>query len=135
MELTSSSPTILLVVNHSTILLSSQRNYSNGYETVYEQHKSLFWVIGVFYLCLALIGVIGNGLVIYASYGTRNDGPMRHLDDVIKSLAVADALFALIGTPLLIYKYKLGEFYLLCFFKVVSSSVRKKILKLPILPR
>ena len=113
MELTSSSPTILLVVNHSTILLSSQRYYSEGvpgYETVYEQHKSLFWVIGVFYLCLAMIAAMGNGLVIYASYGTRNRGPLRHLDDVIKSLAVADMLFGLIGTPFLIYKYYMGEF-------------------------
>ena len=81
----------------------------DGRLCAYEEHFVMFWMISAFYLCLALIGIIGNGLVIYASYGTRSSGPLRHLDDVIKSLAVADMLFGVFGTPILIYKYYIGE--------------------------
>lgn len=99
MELTSSN--LIIAENFSRI--------TSYYETNYEENKALFWLIAVFYLVLALVAVIGNGLVLYASYGTTNCGPLRHLDDAIKSLAVADLLFGLLGTPFLIYLYYMGE--------------------------
>ena len=77
-------------------------------ETEYDRNKALFWALMLFYMCLAVIAVIGNGLVLYASYGTRNTGRLRYLDDAIRSLAVADMLFGMVGTPLLILWYYMG---------------------------
>lgn len=65
----------------------------------YERYKALFLGTGVVYLCIAVMAVIGNGLVLYAAYGNRNTGRLRHIDGVVKSLAVADMLFGLIGVP------------------------------------
>ena len=70
-----------------------------------ENLEAWFWVLCAFYLCLTVVAAIGNGLVIYASYGTRNTSRLRYLDNLIKSLAVTDLLFALIGTPCLIFEY------------------------------
>ena len=70
---------------------------------------TLFWCMAVFYLCVAVIPIFGNGLVIYVAYGNRNLGPLRYLDDVIKSLAVNDMLFGLLGCPLMVYASFLGR--------------------------
>ena len=74
----------------------------DGSDNVYEKQKALFWVSVVAYLCISVLAVAGNGLVIYAAYGNKNTGPLRYLDDTVKSLAVADMLFGFIGTPLII---------------------------------
>ena len=78
-------------------------------ENVYEENKGLFWASIVAYLCIAVIAVLGNGLVIYAAYGNNNTGRLRYLDDVVKSLAIADMLFGLIGTPFMIVNYYLSK--------------------------
>ena len=86
--------------------------YSEGVTSSPEMDydKGLFWASVAFYVCISLVTVIGNGLVIYAAYGNRNTGRLRYLDDVIKSLAVADMLFGLIGTPFILISSYMGEF-------------------------
>ena len=79
-------------------------------ETAYDKNIVLFWMSVTIYLCIAFVTTIGNGLVIYAGYGNNNKGALRYLDDVVKSLALADMLFGLVGTPFLIYGDFLGEF-------------------------
>ena len=91
------------------------------HETAYDKNTALFWVLVVFYLCIALVATIGNALVIYAAYGNNNKGPLRYIDDVVKSLAIADMLYGLIGTPFLIYGYFLGEF--LNFYSNINAFV------------
>ena len=87
-EETTSIPTAVNDSEAETILASD-----------YERYKALIWGTGIVYLCIAVMAVIGNGLVLYAAYGKRNTGRLRHLDGVVKSLAVADMLFGLIGVP------------------------------------
>ena len=77
--------------------------------TGYTEPTALFWALLVFYLCIAVVGIIGNCLVIYASYGNKNSGPLRYLDDVVKSLAVTDMLFGVVGAPCIIFIYYMGE--------------------------
>ena len=48
---------------------------------------------------MGLVAVVGNGLVLYLGFGNKNFGRLRYLDIVIKSLAVNDLLYAMIGFP------------------------------------
>ena len=93
----------------STTLGNSER-VTRSPETEYDKYTGWFWTMVAFYVCIAVVTAIGNGLVIYAAYGNRNTGRLRYLDDVIKSLAVADMLFGLIGTPFLLVSYYMGEY-------------------------
>ena len=102
MELTSTTP---IIANYSN-------ETNNKYETEYEKHFTLFWSMVVFYLFLAVIAIDGNALVIYASHGKRNHSRLRHLDGTIKSLAVADLLYGMLGAPFLILAYYMGQLHL-----------------------
>ena len=68
-------------------------------ESTYDKIVVMFWMGVVLYLGLGILAFIGNGLVLYTSLGDLNMGPLRHLDNVIKSLAVADMLYGIIGVP------------------------------------
>ena len=74
---------------------------------------ALFYVSLIFYLCIALVCIGGNAMDIYASYGNNNRGPLRYLDDLVKSLAATDLLFGLFGIPCVIYLAYLSEVYFL----------------------
>ena len=53
-------------------------------------------------ILIAMVAVMGNGLVLYASYGKQKSmkfSVVRDLDIVIKSLAVTDLLIGLAGMP------------------------------------
>ena len=86
----------------------------------YVENPAMFWGLSMFYLLLALFTVIGNGIVIYATYITYiteiSDKPsevfvpVRCFIVVIRSLAFSDMLYGLIGAPFQIYGYYLGKF-------------------------
>ena len=82
-----------------TLITSTTIGSSNISVSSYEKHKELFWVFATIYLFIGLLAVVGNVLVLYASISTRNIGRLRYFDGLIKSLAVADMLFGLIGIP------------------------------------
>ena len=71
--------------------------------SIFENDNLLWWGLSIIYLCIALVAVVGNGLVVYVSFNNRNHGALKHLDCVIQSLAVTDLLFGLIGMPCRIY--------------------------------
>ena len=79
----------------------------NTSENAYEKNITLFWAGVTGYLCVAVAAAIGNGLVLYAAYSNRNTGRLRSLDAVIKSLALTDMIFGLIGIPCKI----LGDYF------------------------
>ena len=78
--------------------------------SAYDKNIAIFWIASAFCLFVALIAIIGNCLVLFATHGTKNSGQLRYLDNTIKSLAIADMLFGLIGIPLLIFAYYVGKF-------------------------
>ena len=114
---TSYETTINTIVGYleSNVTTSNEREH----ETAYEKNKSIFMLSVVVYLCIAFVTTVGNGMVIYAGYGSKNQGPLRYLDDVIRSLAVADMLYGLIGTPMLIEGYYLGKFNIIKIYKIL----------------
>ena len=75
----------------------------------YERNKPLLWSTGFVCIVISIICIIGNGMVIYVSHQTRNTGRFNYLDGVVKSLAVTDFLFGLIGIPVIITTYYLGK--------------------------
>ena len=77
--------------------------------SAYDKHFALFWSLVAFSLLIAAITIIGNGLVIYATYSTKNLGRLRYLDGVVRSLAFTDLLFGLLGTPLVVINYYKGK--------------------------
>ena len=78
---------------------SGPYNVSNSYEPIFKKYELLFWIWSSSYLIVALVAVIGNSLVLYASMKTRNMGRLRFFDSTIKSLAFADLMIGLIGIP------------------------------------
>ena len=109
------------MMNISTTIiysLNEPEEFTNSF-TVYGKNIVPFWSMSVIFLCIGGVAIIGNGLVLYAYYGSRNLGILRELDGVIKSLAVADLLFGLIGIPSRIgINYYLGmrmsQYVILC---------------------
>ena len=64
-------------------------------------------------LLTAIVAVVGNGLVLYASYGKKSllrVNSLRSLDIVIISLAVTDLMVGLIGIPSRIIAINLQDF-------------------------
>ena len=69
------------------------------YTPIFEKYEILFWIWCSIYSSIALVTVIGNGLVLYAALKTRNMGRLRFFDGTIKSLALTDLLIGLVGIP------------------------------------
>ena len=78
-------------------------------QSSYEKNKVLFWCFAFVCLCISIITIIGNGIVFVVSHQSRNTTRLRHLDGVVKSLAVTDFLFGLLGTPMIAINYYLSK--------------------------
>jgi hypothetical protein len=68
-------------------------------DATYKIFEYIFYLLAAINICVAIIAVLGNGLVLYAAYGNRNNGRLNYLDGVIKSLAVNDLIYGLFGVP------------------------------------
>ena len=68
-----------------------------------------FWLFLVFTIINSVVAITGNGLVIYAGLRYRNDGRMRYLDGVVKSLALTDLFYASFGVLANYVNYYLHE--------------------------
>ena len=93
---------------------SIQTNDTNSIDNTqqpssYEKNKILFWCFATVCVIITIITIIGNGIVVIASHQTRNNNRLRHLDGVVKILAVTDFLFGLFGAPLVALNYYLGK--------------------------
>ena len=67
--------------------------------STYEENPEIFWFFAITYLITALVTVVGNGVVLYASCRSKNFSRLSFFDGAIKSLAVADMLLGLVGIP------------------------------------
>ena len=70
---------------------------------------TLFWMFASICIMVAILAIIGNGIVIYVSHKTRSTGRLRYLDNVVKSLAMTDFLFGMIATPIALTAYYMGK--------------------------
>ena len=96
-------------INHTNSINDTQQPSS------YEKNRILFWCFATVCVIITIITIIGNGIVVIASHQTRNNNRLRHLDGVVKSLAVTDFLFGLFGTPLVALNYYLGTYDLVFY--------------------
>ena len=62
-----------------------------------DKYQIAFWIFLSLTIVNSAIAIIGNGLVIYAGMRYRNDGRLRYLDGVVKSLALTDLMYASFG--------------------------------------
>ena len=107
-------------VDHTPYLSEERQTQELDYE---RQKGSVygFWAYVTLYMIICLIAAIANAFLLFVTYGERNSGRLRYLDNAIKSLAVTDMLFGLIGGPLRVSADYRG------FGKLVYI-IRKKIL-------
>ena len=63
----------------------------------YETNENYSYLLAAINILIGIVTDFGNGLVLYAAYGNRNNGRLNHLDSVIKSLAVNDLIYGLFG--------------------------------------
>ena len=81
-----------LVIERESLLVDTD-------EVTFEIVKGVSYFLVAINIFVGILAVLGNGLVLYAAYGNRNNGRLNYLDSVIKSLAVNDLIYGLIGTP------------------------------------
>ena len=106
---------------------SIQNNHTNSTNDTqqpssYEKNKILFWCFATVCVIITIITIIGNGIVVIASHQTRNNNRLRHLDGVVKSLAVTDFLFGLFGAPLVALNYYLGKYNRFLFTLAIETN-------------
>ena len=92
---------VIMIINTTSSYYQTESH--NSSEVPMGNAQELNWnkviVLYSIYFVLALTAIIGNGFVLYSATKNVNLGPLRYMDDVIKSLAIADMLFGLLGVP------------------------------------
>ena len=70
-----------------------------------------FYALIVIYTLLSIIGMIGNGLVIYVANRSPKGGALRHLNKVVRNLAITDFLYSVFGSPLTMVYWTWSKFW------------------------
>ena len=68
-------------------------------DATFEIIQNVSYVLAAINAIITITAVIGNALVLYAAQRNRNNGSLKYFDSVIKSLAVNDLIYGLIGIP------------------------------------
>lgn len=102
--------------NYSTEPNCTAKNHPDHSEIV-----TLFWIFACICILVAILSILGNGIVIYVSHETRSIGRLRYLDNVVKSLAVTDFLFGILATPIVITGYFMGKFKMYRNYELLST--------------
>ena len=92
----------------STPNASSCQNYPEQAE-IGQINEGLFWTAATICSLIALFGMIANGVVLYFVNKEPFAGALRHINTVVKHLAVANFLYGLLGCPLSLTYWKAGK--------------------------
>ncbi len=103
------SYTTSTAILQDTVDTNSTENITRTPLSSYDKNEILFWCFAFVCLSISIITIIGNGIVFFVSHQTRNTTRLRHLDGVVKSLAVTDFLFGLLGPPMIAVNYYLSK--------------------------
>ena len=85
--------------------ITDEKIICNNVDALHSIKAPLFWVSTAVSVVLAILAIIGNGIVIYVAGRERNTGALRYLNNAVRSLAVSDFFIGLIGIPLVITYY------------------------------
>ena len=70
----------------------------------------VFWTATAVSTLIVIFGTIANSLVLYfANKESLTGRPLRHLNTVVKHLAVADLLYGVLACPLFYAYWKMGK--------------------------
>ena len=69
----------------------------------------IHWIIIALCIVVCITGVVGNGLVVYFVVRKDETGAFRHINKVVRNLAITDFLLGLIGAPLLTVRWTWGK--------------------------
>ena len=105
--MTTSVPEVLFFVdspfnNGTSCLKDVQPRINPGYEVV-------FWLMAIVCTSIVAIGAILNSLVILFAKENPLKGGLRHLNVVVKHLAVSDAMYGFLACPFLLTRFNLGK--------------------------
>jgi hypothetical protein len=83
---------------------------TNGSQLWYDNHKAFFWILVTISALIALAGVFGNALVIFAAMKKSHIGSsFRYLNRVVLSLAISDFAYSLLGEPFFVVHWYWGK--------------------------
>ena len=68
----------------------------------YKDGEILYWALITICVLMCILGMIGNGLVIYAANRKPRIEAFRHINKVVRNLAATDFLFCVLGAPLIL---------------------------------
>ena len=88
-----------------------EENICNKVDTSHGFETPLFWASTSVSIVLAVLAILGNGIVIYVAGRKRKTRTLRYLDNAVRSLAVSDFFIGLIGIPLMITYYYWGRLW------------------------
>ena len=69
----------------------------------------LFWTVSAVCILNVIVGATANSLVIYFANKEPWTGSLRHLNQVVKHLAVSDLLYGVLGIPLSLAYWRMGK--------------------------
>ena len=90
--------------------INGTNNCTNGSQLWYDNHKEFFWILVAISALIALVGILGNALVIFAASQKRHIGSsFRYLNRVVLSLAISDLSYSLLGEPFFVVHWYWGK--------------------------
>ena len=87
---------------------SSCESHQGGSQ-INQINEVLFWITTVVSVLIVIPGVVANVLVLYYAKQEPSIGPLRHLNKVVKHLAVSDILLGVLATPLSLAYWYMGN--------------------------
>ena len=76
-----------------------------------EINEALFWTTTVVSALIVIPGAVANIVVLYYAKQEPSTGALRHLNRVVKHLAVSDLLYGVLATPFSLAYWRLGKIY------------------------
>ena len=99
-----------LSTTNSTLNNSTSCHGKRGHEHHMDQRYEVwFWVLVAVCTMILLIGAILNSLVIYFINQKPLTGAFRHLNTVVRHLAVSDLLYGILACPFALAQFKTGK--------------------------
>ena len=68
-----------------------------------------FWSMTAIAALIVIFGIISNSLVIYFAIKKPTTGALRHINTVVKHLAVSDLLYGALSCPFILTYWRLGK--------------------------
>ena len=74
-----------------------------------EINEVFFWITTSISALIVILGTVANALVLYYAKQEPSIGPFRHLNKVVKHLAVSDLLYGVLAIPLTLAYTHMGN--------------------------